>query len=210
MEEIREAALAYYEAGSEELKLLARRFFKSMDTNGDGTVSISEFSECLWQRGYIFIDSSFFKELDKDGDGSLDFEEVITFYYMLKTRTYCDECRAFLKVLYFTCVECFDHGPSYDLCTTCYCKRKFNHKHTVFMDNYVLLLTRRGGRSLLITDRDQTAEHTFRAIESLVNIGNTISSNQSFVDMDIGSSGETLADIGSTVGDIASIACSIM
>ncbi|KAF8392130.1 hypothetical protein HHK36_022472 [Tetracentron sinense] len=161
MEEIRGAALAYYEAGSEKLKKLAKKFFESLDKNGDGTVSIGEFAEFIRKRGYIFVDSSFFKDLDKNGDGSLDFEEVITFYYMLKTRTFCHECGNFLRVLYFTCVKCF-HKSSYDLCTTCYSNRKFKHKHKVFLDNYALLLTKRDGRSLLEVDEKKEVATVIR------------------------------------------------
>ncbi|RVW34992.1 hypothetical protein CK203_092523 [Vitis vinifera] len=40
MEEIREAALAYYEAGTQEQKQLAWAFFQTLDVDGDGTVSV--------------------------------------------------------------------------------------------------------------------------------------------------------------------------
>ncbi|RVW90122.1 hypothetical protein CK203_035910 [Vitis vinifera] len=47
MEEIREAALAYYEAGTQEQKQLAWAFFQTLDVDGDGTVSIQEFVNFL-------------------------------------------------------------------------------------------------------------------------------------------------------------------
>ncbi|KAL6342990.1 hypothetical protein AAG906_017010 [Vitis piasezkii] len=52
MEEIREAALAYYEAGTQEQKQLAWAFFQTLDVDGDGTVSIQEFVNFLRGRGY--------------------------------------------------------------------------------------------------------------------------------------------------------------
>ncbi|XP_031251284.1 uncharacterized protein LOC116109190 [Pistacia vera] len=146
MEELREASIAYYNNGSKDLQLLAWNFFKSMDTDGDGRVSLIEFVQFLQQRGYQWIHPSFFTELDRNRDGSLDFWEVLTLYYMVKTRTVCcSECRACLKGLYFTCVICFDRpGDAFDLCSTCYCRRTFRHRHTQFLDSYVLLRSRRG------------------------------------------------------------------
>ncbi|KAL6191944.1 hypothetical protein ACLB2K_038333 [Fragaria x ananassa] len=93
-----------------------------MDTNGDKRISYSEFSDFLEQTGYKWIlnDPNFFKKLDRNRDGGLDFEEVLTFYYIIKTS--CVMCRGcssvYLCGLYFTCVACFDGADhkTYDLC----------------------------------------------------------------------------------------------
>ena len=78
MEEIREAALAYYEAGTQEQRQLARAFFQTLDVDGDGIVSVQEFVDFLRGRGYRLLDNpSFFQALDRDGNGCLDFYEEI-------------------------------------------------------------------------------------------------------------------------------------
>ncbi|KAK2643767.1 hypothetical protein Ddye_018962 [Dipteronia dyeriana] len=145
MEELREAAIAYYNNGSSDVQMVAWNFFKSMDVNGDGNVSLIEFVEFLRHRGYHWISPNLFTELDRNGDGCLDFWEVLTMYYMVKTRSVCCRgCRTILKGLYFTCVICFDHeGDAYDMCSTCYGRRTFSHHHNSFFDSYVLLGSRR-------------------------------------------------------------------
>ncbi|KAL6194681.1 hypothetical protein ACLB2K_035759 [Fragaria x ananassa] len=155
MEELHAAALAYYDNGTQQLRDLAGSFFRSMDTNDDGKISCSEFNEFLQQSGYNWIinDPNFFKRLDRNGDGGLDFGEVLTFYYIIKTRYIrCQgyHCGVHLCGLYFTCVACFDgaheHRSTFDLCATCYRNRNYYHHqhHTYFLDNHVLLRSKRG------------------------------------------------------------------
>ncbi|KAL6196796.1 hypothetical protein ACLB2K_032409 [Fragaria x ananassa] len=144
MEELNQAAIAYYNNGSQNLQILASDFFKSLDTNGDGGVSWSEFISFLQQSGYD-IDPDMFNELDQDGDGYLDFMEVLTLYYIIKTRFFsCDGCGERLLGLYFTCVECFDRADdTFDLCSICYAEKQFRHRHTLFLDNHMLLIAKR-------------------------------------------------------------------
>ena len=150
MEEIRDAALAYYHNLPENLKNLASAKFKEIDSDGSGTISIKEFKKSM---GRSFDNDSkimkrSFKELDKNGDGKLDFDEYITLYYLVESgrvQVYCagSECEfaPFLKGLYFTCVDCFHHDEdeTFDLCTSCYRHGEYSHNHTNFVDNYVLL-----------------------------------------------------------------------
>ncbi|KAM1484222.1 hypothetical protein TB2_035439 [Malus domestica] len=125
MEELHRAALAYYNNGDRNLQLLASNFFQSMDQNGDGIVNLAEFVTFLQQNGYGWIGRNFFYDLDRNLVGGLDFHEVLTFYYIIKTRNlWCRRCGVWLTGLYFTCVECFDGAPdNYDLCSGCYSGR---------------------------------------------------------------------------------------
>ncbi|KAF8388292.1 hypothetical protein HHK36_026958 [Tetracentron sinense] len=150
MDEMREAALAYYEAGSEQLKQLAWKFFRLMDIDGDGRISILEFVGFLKQRGYgVNNNNNFFKELDRDRNGYLDFNEVLVFYYIVRAkRRSCNGCKALLKGLYFTCITCFDScHESYDLCYSCYGHGRNPHHHSLFSDNYALLISKKGSSS---------------------------------------------------------------
>ncbi|KAF8388294.1 hypothetical protein HHK36_026960 [Tetracentron sinense] len=145
MDEMCEAALAYYEAGSEELKQLAREFFCSMDIDGDGRISYWEFMEFLRQRGHEVNKYHSFMALDTDRNDYLDFNEVLVYYYVVKAgRRTCTECKALMKGLYFTCVTCFDScHESYDLCSSCYRHARHVHHHTYFLDNYAMLLSKK-------------------------------------------------------------------
>ncbi|XP_062165214.1 uncharacterized protein LOC133871780 [Alnus glutinosa] len=134
MEELHMAAAAYYNNSSWQLQQLAGNFFGSMDMNGDGRVSFHEFV-------------AFFRwDNPNNGDGSLDFYEVLTLYYIMKTRgVWCKNCKACLLGLYFTCVQFFDTASDpYDLCGACYTAWSFHHPHASFLDNYVLLRSKRG------------------------------------------------------------------
>ncbi|KAK9288746.1 hypothetical protein L1049_017210 [Liquidambar formosana] len=147
MQEIREAVIAYYKAVAEEYRQVARKFFESMDANGDGKVSLDEYLQFLREQGYTHLKSrNFFDELDRNHDGTLDFEEVLCLYYIIKTeRPFCDACDVFLKALFFTCAECYDKGSSgsFNFCSTCFGNRTFNHQHSTIVDNYLLLAQKR-------------------------------------------------------------------
>ncbi|KAF3457818.1 hypothetical protein FNV43_RR02478 [Rhamnella rubrinervis] len=110
MEEIHETAKAYYINLTEEQKSKAKEMFHSMDLNGDGRVSVSEYVKAMEAKGFKSCSNeTFFLGLDKDGDGMLDFEEFMSLYYLYKSNrlVFCDGhgCRAFLKGVYFTCVD---------------------------------------------------------------------------------------------------------
>ncbi|KAL6189373.1 hypothetical protein ACLB2K_040762 [Fragaria x ananassa] len=151
MEEIREAALAYYHNLPEDLHKLASAKFKEIDSNDNGTISLREFKNSMrssFDNDSVIMKRSF-KELDKNGDGKLDFNEYITLYYLLESGRLliycagdgCEDDAPFLKGHYFTCVDCFHHNENetFDLCTSCYRNGKFAHEHTNFLDNHVLL-----------------------------------------------------------------------
>ncbi|KAA8527823.1 hypothetical protein F0562_035308 [Nyssa sinensis] len=138
--------MAYYKSSSTDLKELGRGFFKNLDFDGDGKVSLHEFLGFMKEEGYAPMNNRYiFKELDGDGSDSLDFWEVLTLYYILKSgRPFCEGCGEFIKALYFTCTTCFDSGSNpFCLCSTCYGDGKFIHNHGQFMDNYALLEAKR-------------------------------------------------------------------
>ncbi|XP_024196488.1 uncharacterized protein LOC112199748 [Rosa chinensis] len=167
MQEIHNAALAYYHNLSDELKQKASEKFKEMDSNDNGTISIKEFRRSL---GSSEIKRCF-KLLDKTGDGKLDFNEFITLYYLVESGrgVFCDGhgCKAspFLNGLYFTCVECFhnNEAATFDLCTSCYRDGKYVHNHASFLDNYVFLRSKAACESTTPTEDDH---HEVSAAES--------------------------------------------
>ncbi|PRQ36817.1 putative EF-hand domain pair protein [Rosa chinensis] len=152
MEEIREVALAYYDNCTPELRGKTWEFFQSMDTNGDHRISAREFNEFLRQTGYntIITDPELFARLDRNGDSGLDFDEVLTFYYIIKTEyVRCRGCNKYLSGLYFTCFECFEaaNPSTFDLCDACHRSSNFTHHHsdhTLFLENHILLYYKRG------------------------------------------------------------------
>nr|XP_011462414.1 PREDICTED: uncharacterized protein LOC101313407 isoform X2 [Fragaria vesca subsp. vesca] len=61
----------------------------------------------------------------------------------------CDghECESHIGTggLYFVCVDCFDDPnkeESFNLCTSCYRRGKYAHRHNNFLDNFVLLCSK--------------------------------------------------------------------
>ncbi|KAL9381917.1 hypothetical protein Peur_024952 [Populus x canadensis] len=149
MEEIRRAAVAYYEHLSENNKKLARKTFKSMDKNGDGKISLLEYVDYLKKnKATDFIHPGIFTAVDKDGNGSLDFEEAIVLFYIMQSgrAISCQSCEKFLAGAYFSCSQCFfnDSVSTYEICCECYGRKNFTHHDgAIFCDNYTLLLQSR-------------------------------------------------------------------
>lgn len=148
MQELNEAAIAYYNNGSTDQQNLAWQFFLSMDGDGNGRVSFQEYTDFLCRTtGLAWVRREMFQELDRNRDGQLDFWEVLTLYYVARTRTIgCRTCLQPLIGLYFTCVTCFESQcvcDTFDLCVNCYMRRNYNHPHRVFLDSFVLLRSKR-------------------------------------------------------------------
>ncbi|KAG8369821.1 hypothetical protein BUALT_Bualt14G0053600 [Buddleja alternifolia] len=142
MDEMRNIARAYYGRASEDEKNTIQEFFKKLDANGDGKVTLMEFNKSVssW-----YSDETIFRQLDTTGDGTLDFDEVLPLYYMEEkvSPPKCDGCRDLLAGLYFTCWLCFGKGNgSTDLCCSCYNRGSFEHEHALsnFVDNHSLVV----------------------------------------------------------------------
>ncbi|KAL3726835.1 hypothetical protein ACJRO7_031695 [Eucalyptus globulus] len=68
-----------------------------MDADRSGSISIAEFMTFLTFAGFQSENLGWlFEELDKDNNGTLDFEEVLTFFYILSREEYREilNCRA--------------------------------------------------------------------------------------------------------------------
>ncbi|XP_056165872.1 uncharacterized protein LOC115667028 [Syzygium oleosum] len=89
IEKVREAASAHYGDLTDDEKQAARKFFEAMDTDKSNNISIGEFRIFLSQ-AKIQTDNCnwLFEELDKDKDGTLDFQELVTFFYVLTRDEY--------------------------------------------------------------------------------------------------------------------------
>ncbi|KAH7857229.1 hypothetical protein Vadar_010378 [Vaccinium darrowii] len=164
MEEMGEVAMAYYAKLPDDQKQLVVSFYKRLDANGDGKVSIQEYSDFVKEIGLSrFLTPNMFKLLDKDDDGTLDFEECVTFFYMYKSHrlVFCDGCGSYILGIHFTCVECYNVGKgTYDLCCSCYHNNNFNNVHSFFLDNYALLGYLRNKK------REKELEDVSRGIET--------------------------------------------
>ncbi|CAA7022973.1 unnamed protein product [Microthlaspi erraticum] len=184
MDELHEVATAYYNNGSMEQQNLAWQFFRAMDVDGNGRVSIQEYTDFLRRTaGLAWVHPDMFRELDRNGDGQLDFWEVLTLYYVARTRTIsCRSCLRPLNALYFTCVTCFDSpcgGDTFDLCVKCYMRRTYCHPHCMFLDSYVLLRAKRSHYPLPPGDHNLAQQHptrmrwwhAFRAMEVALAVG---------------------------------------
>ncbi|CAL5413654.1 unnamed protein product [Camellia sinensis] len=142
MEEIQETAQVYYKAVSKKVRKLAKEFFNKMDDNGDGKVSLAEFTGFMGEEGYEAMNNpDFFEGINKNINGEFDFDDVKTLYYILQSgRPLCGCCRKLIVGMYFTCVKCFScDTQSFCLHPACFGRGKYVHKHFDFLDNYALL-----------------------------------------------------------------------
>ncbi|KAI9078788.1 hypothetical protein K1719_039246 [Acacia pycnantha] len=145
MEEVAMAANALYESLSAAEKVKIQTLFKSIDKDGDGRISISEFTSYMEGAGSSDYMRSLFKLLDQSGDGFLQCDELFTLAYIQASgRPGCDACGVLILGLYFTCTDCrltnHSEGHTFNLCVPCYRAKRFQHHHSEFDDNYTLLL----------------------------------------------------------------------
>ncbi|KAL0456892.1 UNVERIFIED_CONTAM: hypothetical protein Slati_1028400 [Sesamum latifolium] len=141
MEGMRQIATAYYERASEEEKESAEEFFRKLDVNGDGRVSLLELKRSV---GSWLSTETVFKQLDENGDGTLDFYEVLAVYYIVnKVNLHvCNGCLGLLVGPYFSCLLCLGKSPdTFDLCCNCYRRGTVAHEHSskYLLDHHSLL-----------------------------------------------------------------------
>ncbi|KAG8369784.1 hypothetical protein BUALT_Bualt14G0049700 [Buddleja alternifolia] len=155
MDGIRRIARAYYAKASEDEKNSMQKFFNTLDSNGDGKVTLGEFNKSVSSSLSDENKESIFRQLDANGDGTLDFDEVLALYYMEEKVEIvkCSECSNLLVGPYFSCLMCLETNPNtYDLCCACYQRGKFVHNHSFdcLLDHHSLLN--------LLRDRHQSAD----------------------------------------------------
>ncbi|KAK9180038.1 hypothetical protein WN943_029245 [Citrus x changshan-huyou] len=80
-QEFHDSAIICYNNATEEVQNLAKNFFNSMDTNGDGRISRSEFLQFLGKFNNTQWIQELFQSINQNGDGSLDFIEFLTLFY---------------------------------------------------------------------------------------------------------------------------------
>uniref|UniRef100_A0A7N0U9T6 EF-hand domain-containing protein n=1 Tax=Kalanchoe fedtschenkoi TaxID=63787 RepID=A0A7N0U9T6_KALFE len=145
MEEFRAEALEYYNNSSTQVKDLAIKFFNYLDSDDDSTIRVAEFAAFI--RGNRFLsrmlinDQELFASMDRNGNGNLDFNEFITFFFMVFATCECDGCGKKLKgQQHLTCTTCFAQGSeTFDLCSTCFSSRNYAHQHTEFQSFETLM-----------------------------------------------------------------------
>jgi hypothetical protein len=146
MEGVSKAALAFYEKATEEQKKMATDFFKSMDIDGDGTITLEEFEKAFKDKGFSKDKvTDFFHKLDANGNGTLDFEEVLAFYWICE-RSRCDGCGVPMYGIHFSCTECHsgkdsNGGSGFNLCSDCYLVAKVSHKHAALVEKDMLTVS---------------------------------------------------------------------
>ncbi|KAL5542419.1 hypothetical protein UlMin_010129 [Ulmus minor] len=140
MEQLHKIAQAYYHAAPENIKQSAKEFIKRMDTNGDGNVKLHEFLAFTKKEGYVQMSNPHFFN-DLIWNDSFGFWEGMTLYYIVQSgRPFCDGCGTFIKGMYFTCVQCFEKGKSFNIGISCFGSRSYVHEHQdQFLDNFYCL-----------------------------------------------------------------------
>ncbi|KAG6778225.1 hypothetical protein POTOM_018079 [Populus tomentosa] len=142
MDELHKIARAYYTTADEESKLQGKRFFNSIDHDGNRGITIQEYLAYMKRNGHTkMANRPFFGYLNESRTGELEFMEVMTLFYIIKSgRKFCDGCDVLLKGTFFSCTDCFaDDDESFNLCSECLTESKYVHPHRQFLDNYIIL-----------------------------------------------------------------------
>ncbi|KAL8027143.1 hypothetical protein ABFX02_14G076100 [Erythranthe guttata] len=138
MDELRAVGKAYFARATDQEKELAKEFFRSLDGDSDGRVSLAEY-KTLVSRPYA--NDTLFTGLDRNGDESLDFDEVLALHFIMTKgplRT-CHACARSMPGAYFSCIPCEkNHPDTYDLCCSCYGAGQYDHQHPAadFLDSH--------------------------------------------------------------------------
>ena len=146
MEDLKQTALAYYVAATEEIKRVVDEFYGEMDPKDVGHVKFKEFAKYMETINCKHMSSDeFFDELKHPYNDVLYFEDIIALFYIIHSgRPFCGgSCKKFVKGMYFTCVKCFEDthkGTTFSVCSQCFSNEKnYKHEHQEFLDPIVLL-----------------------------------------------------------------------
>ncbi|XP_022741867.1 uncharacterized protein LOC111293385 [Durio zibethinus] len=146
MDELREAAESYYNSVPQEMKKQADRFFNRMKPNRYNKVRREDFMARMREIDQLRMrNEEFFNRVNKDRSGKLSFWDAMTVFYIIRSgMPFCAGCGKLITSMYFTCVKCFDRdGCTFDVCVRCFKDRQYQHRHTEFLDNFVLLKCKR-------------------------------------------------------------------
>lgn len=146
---MRQIAFAYYKDAPEDMKICVHEFLSEIDPDESEKVSLQQFLAYMGMHKDLkhLCTPSFFNELKQKGREELWFMDLLALFYIASTkRPFCNgDCKNFIKGGYFTCVQCFyHHSPeNFDLCADCYLEGKYVHPHKNFLDNFLMLKTKR-------------------------------------------------------------------
>ena len=137
----------YYQTIFPDIKDAADKIFLEMDNDKNKKIDEDEYISYMKKKGYPkMANINVFRELNGSGSGQLDSMEVMTLNYIIQCRIpICDGCNIIMDGLYFTCIKCFNgrDGKTFDVCPSCFKKKKYSHKHKNFFDNHSLLQCKR-------------------------------------------------------------------
>ncbi|KAF7850062.1 hypothetical protein BT93_L5894 [Corymbia citriodora subsp. variegata] len=89
IKKVQEDASDYFLNLMEEEKKAAETFFETMDEDGDGSISVDEFTDFLTHEGFQNVNpNKLFAQLDKDNNNTLNFNELVTFFYVVSRNEY--------------------------------------------------------------------------------------------------------------------------
>ncbi|GMN31734.1 hypothetical protein TIFTF001_050753 [Ficus carica] len=149
MEDLRQTAMAYHIAATDEIRQFIQVFYNEMDPKDNRQVEFKEFSKYMETIGCQHMASDeFFNELKQPGNEVLYYDDIITLFYIIHSgRPFCGGlCKKFVKGMYFTCVKCFsDHNidSAFSVCSQCFGAEAYQHCHDDFLDPIVLLRYKR-------------------------------------------------------------------
>ncbi|KAL1803599.1 hypothetical protein DCAR_0935292 [Daucus carota subsp. sativus] len=120
MANLRNFVVSQYYAAPSDVQTLGHQFFNAMDRDGNGSVDYTEFKNFLVSEGFeYYAGRNLFMSLDGDKNRGLDFWEIMTLYYIIKSKKpFCVKCDIFLRDAYSVCNDC--GGGPYYFCNDCY------------------------------------------------------------------------------------------
>ncbi|KAI6691348.1 hypothetical protein NL676_028176 [Syzygium grande] len=111
----------------EDIRLAASLFFEQNPQSKN--IALTEFSTLTQTKPGCVTKKAFDEHLRQRCPGA-------------RTRPVCGHCKAIVKLVFYTCLQCFadeSKPPTYDLCPRCYLANKFSHAHNLFVSNNAMV-----------------------------------------------------------------------